>query len=263
MLRVSLRYVVFTCAIHLSRTLSGNLPPLSPCMIATNRRHYAFTVPGLVAVLDLGPAPSDWYSRYRRKPFIRVIEKPRVACFWGAIRSLRVIRPQTADARLLLLTGSAKSRRLCRPARARGRDHRHPRTRNGELFSDRVRGRTGFTFHTTMKPKRAVSLISRANSLEGTPPEGSGDVTAEVGGWQYESTMLGKANWLSPASTRSRRSAFGSNWIPPPSPRSPGRPPEALHRQRDWGDSAGAPAPVPVTDFRDRRRRPPGGAAHP
>jgi exopolyphosphatase/guanosine-5'-triphosphate,3'-diphosphate pyrophosphatase len=153
------------------------------------------TVARLVAVLDMGASAIRLVVAEiaPRRPMRIVEEASRGVLLGRDTFSTGVIRPQTADAALAAVEGF---RQIIDGYRVR--DIRAIATsavreaRNGELFLDRVRGRTGIGFDTINEAEesRLVYLAVRQALRGHAALEGAWTLLAEVGGGSTSLTLL-------------------------------------------------------------------------
>jgi exopolyphosphatase/guanosine-5'-triphosphate,3'-diphosphate pyrophosphatase len=152
-------------------------------------------VSGLVAVLDMGASAIRLViAEIAPHHPIRVIEEASRGVLLGRDTfSSGVIHPQTADAAFAALEGfrdiidgyAVQQVRAVATSAIR-------EARNGELFLDRVRGRTGFTFHTINEAEESrLAYLAVRSSLEGhSALRGQATLLAEVGGGSTSLTLL-------------------------------------------------------------------------
>ena len=152
-------------------------------------------VAGLVSVLDMGASAIRLViAEILPGQPIRVIEEASRGVLLGRdVFSGGVIRPQTADATFAAVEGFRKLleqnnvRRVRAVATSAVRE-----ARNGELFLDRVSGRTGITFETINEAEesRLVYLAVRHALKKHPALKGAGTLLAEVGGGSTSLTLL-------------------------------------------------------------------------
>ena len=153
------------------------------------------TVPRLVAVLDMGASAVRLViAEIAAGQPIRMIEEASRGVLLGRDTfSAGVIRPQTADAAFAALDGFRQIiegydvRQVWAVATSAVRE-----ARNGELFLDRIRGRTGISFDiiNEAEESRLVYLAVR-DALRGHPAlKGAWTLLGEVGGGSTSLMLL-------------------------------------------------------------------------
>ena len=153
------------------------------------------TGPSLVAVLDMGASAIRLVIAEiaAGQPIRKIEEASRGVLLGRDTFSAGVIRPQTADATFAALDGFRQIidaydvRRVWAVATSAVRE-----ARNGELFLDRIRGRTGISFEiiNEAEESRLVYLAVR-DALRGHRAlKGAWTLLAEVGGGSTSLTLL-------------------------------------------------------------------------
>jgi exopolyphosphatase/guanosine-5'-triphosphate,3'-diphosphate pyrophosphatase len=156
-------------------------------------------IDGLVAVLDMGASAIRLVvADIAPDRPIRIIEEASRGVLLGRDTfSAGVIRPRTADATFAALEGFRQIingytvQQIRAVATSAVRE-----ARNGELFLDRVRGRSGIAFETINEAEegRLVYLAVR-EALKGHPAfTGAATLLAEVGGGSTSLTLLRRGN---------------------------------------------------------------------
>ena len=151
--------------------------------------------PQLVAVLDMGASAIRLViAEIAPGQPVRIVEEASRGVLLGRDTfSGGAIRPQTADATFAALAGFRKI--------IEGYDVQQVRAvatsavreaRNGELFLDRVRGRTGFTFEAINEAEesRLVYLAVRRSLSRHAALKGARTLLGEVGGGSTSLTLL-------------------------------------------------------------------------
>src|SRR5215470_16324273 len=152
--------------------------------------------PQLVAVLDMGASAIRLVVAEIEpgSSAIRIVEEVSRGVLLGRDTfSAGVIRPQTADAALSALEAfrtvidGYAVRRVRAVATSAVRE-----ARNGELFLDRVRGRTGFAFDSINEAEESrLVYLAVQHALRSHPAlDGASTLLAEVGGGSTSLTLL-------------------------------------------------------------------------